>query len=133
MYPHLDPNIQKALHGGIASVITWVTGQAVQSVDSIPDVLKAADTPLILGFGAFVILHLWKAWQKERSLREEDTRKFIEHLQTEAEKSAESRSAVVLAVERQTVASESTAQEIKALKHAIETSRQPLYQNKDPR
>lgn len=129
---HLDPHIQKAIIGGIATVVTWVTGQTVQAVESIPDAIKAADTPLIVGLGGFAIHHLWKAWQNERKAREADTLKFIEHIQEEAAKSAESRGELILAVERQTVAAESATTALKELKAAVEANR-PLYQNPDKR
>lgn len=125
MHPHLDPNLAKAAVGGVFSVASWGLGQITQSVDAIPDIVKAADTPLIIAGMGWAIVHLWKSWQLERKARIEDIDKAFERMQKDAEAAAASRERLIQATTVQT-------EEFKALRRAVEARQTPLYQNREP-
>lgn len=75
MHPNLDA--LKAFCGGALAVASWAGGQIAQSIDTIPDIVKAADTPLIiigLGYGC---VHLWRELKATNAARIADRDSYI--------------------------------------------------------
>lgn len=117
------PDIIKAAFGGAFSLLSWIMGQVTQNVEVLPEIVKAADTPLILAGMAYAILHLWRSWQKEREARMSDIAKAFDRMESDAKAAMESRERLVKATTEQ-------VEEFRALRRAIE-AKKPLYQH-DP-
>ncbi len=132
---HIPLDAAKTVGGTVFAFVSWGMGQLAQSVDTVPELLKAADTPLIIAGLSFAILHLVKALRsvyselKETNLaRITDRDGFIQVLRDDAAKAAESREKLVKATTEQTSTLES-------LRRTVEEGRaqqaRPLLQRND--
>jgi hypothetical protein len=129
----------KAACGAIFAVASWAGGKLAQTID-LPDVVKAADTPLIvigMGYGVF---HLWRELKASNAARVADQKaaneariadqvNFITVLRTDAAKAAESRETLVRATTEQTATLHNQTAAIEALRRTVEENRsRPLLQ-----
>lgn len=146
MQHHFDA-IKIAIGGGFA-LASWAGGQIAQSVDSLPDIVKAADTPLIVGGLGYAAFHLWRELKVSNAARIEDQKaaalariadqeRYIATLRNDAEKAAESREKLVKATTEQTTTLHRQTEAIEGLKRAVEESREhpgrALLQQQDTR
>ena len=129
MHQHIDA-IKAALGGGFA-ISSWIGGKLAQLTD-FPDIVKAADTPLIVGGLAYGVFHLWRELKASNAARITDQVSFIAVLRSDAEKAAASRETLVKATTEQTATLHQQTAAIEALRRTVEESRsKPLLQERD--
>lgn len=129
MHHHLDAI--KAALGGLFAVTSWVGGKLAQLTD-FPDIVKAADTPLIVGGLAYGVFHLWRELKAANAARITDQTNFITVLRDDAEKAAQSRETLVKATTEQTATLHQQTEAIEALRRTVEENRsRPLLQERD--
>ena len=129
MHQHIDA-IKAALGGGFA-ISSWIGGKLAQLTD-FPDIVKAADTPLIVGGLAYGVFHLWRELKASNAARITDQVSFIAVLRSDAEKAAASRETLVKATTEQTATLHQQTAAIEALRRTVEESRaRPLLQERD--
>ena len=129
MHQHLDA-LKAALGGGFA-ISSWSGGTLAQLTD-FPDIVKAADTPLIVGGLAYGVFHLWRELKASNAARITDQVSFIAVLRSDAEKAAASRETLVKATTEQTATLHQQTAAIEALRRTVEESRaRPLLQERD--
>lgn len=141
MHHHLDAIKMSA--GFAFSVVSWLGGQVAQTIDNLPDIVKAADTPLIVGGLAYGVFHLWRELKASNSARIADQKaandariadqeKFVQTLRADAEKAAESRERLIRATTEQTATLHQQTDAIEGLKRSVEESRsRPLLQERE--
>ena len=140
MHQHLDAI--KAAVGGAFAVSSWIGGKLAQLTD-FPDIVKAADTPLIVGGLSYGVFHLWRELKASNAARIADQKaandariadqtNFITVLRSDAAKAAESRETLVQATTEQTATLHQQTAAIEALRRTVEESRnKPLLQERD--
>lgn len=120
MHQHLDAI--KAAGGFAFGIASWLGGKLAQITD-IPDIVKAADTPLIVGGLSYGVFHLWRELKASNAARIADQQRFIETLRSDAEKAAQSRETLVKATTEQTNTLHRQTEAIESLRHAVEENR----------
>lgn len=119
---HIPIDAAKTVGGSAFAFASWAGGQLAQVTD-FPELIKAADTPLIIGGLSYAIFHLVKALRtvyselKETNLaRIKDRDGFITVLRDDAEKAAASQEKLVEATTKQT-------ETLEALRRTVEENR----------
>lgn len=131
MHQHLDAI--KAAGGFAFAIASWAGGKVAQITD-LPDAIKAADTPLIVGCLSYAAFHLWRELKASNAARIEDQKaaalariadqeKFIETLRNDAVRAAESRETLVKATTEQTATLHQQTAAIEALRRTVEENR----------
>ncbi len=145
MHHHFDA--LKILIGGGFALVSWAGGEIAQTIDSLPEIVKAADTPMIVGGLGYAAFHLWRELKAANAARIEDQKaaalariadqeRFIATLRTDATKAEESRDKLVRATTEQTATLNRQTETIEALRRTVEESREharPLMQENHDR